>query len=235
MKRFYKFLQIAAVGAVIAIGTAGCDTDAGSDNTESHQEGSTGGSTDWHNSGDDSGSSTGGGSNTGGNSGGSTDWSDSGSTDWNSSGDDSGSSTGGGSNTGGNSGGNNNTGGNNNGGGAAAVEYRIDQAIFGTCSKSGGNLVFRWTLKTTGKTPNGLYTYTSPSNIVVSVQADGGYHDLDTLAGSARTYTLNNFAAWAADDRVYFRVKCVSGYNETISYNGYRVSVDTFTPNYPRN
>jgi hypothetical protein len=47
----------------------------------------------------------------------------------------------------------------------------------------------------------------------------GSYYDLETLAGSARTYTLENFSAWAANNRVYFRVKCVSSYNETISYN----------------
>jgi hypothetical protein len=110
---------------------------------------------------------------------------------------------------------------------------RIDQAIFGSCSKSGNNLVFNWTLKTSGKTPNGLYTYTSPSSIVVSVQVDGSYQDLTTLAESARTYTLNNFATYVADDRLYFRVKCISDYNETISYNGYRVAANTFTPNYP--
>ncbi|GHU73540.1 hypothetical protein FACS189450_13510 [Spirochaetia bacterium] len=119
------------------------------------------------------------------------------------------------------------------GGGGTTIEYRIDQALFGTNSKSGNNLVFNWTLKTSGKTPNGLYTYTSPSSIVVSVQQDGGYYDLQTLAGSARTYTLTNFAAWAENDRVYFRVKCVSTYNETISYVVYRPSVNTFTPSYP--
>jgi hypothetical protein len=118
-------------------------------------------------------------------------------------------------------------------GGGGTTEYRIAQAIFGTCSKSGNNLVFNWTLQTSGTTPNGLYTYTSPSNIVVSVQVDGSYYDLQTLAGSARTYTLNNFSAWAVNGRVYFRVKCVSNYNETISYNAYLISANTFTPNYP--
>jgi hypothetical protein len=123
-------------------------------------------------------------------------------------------------------------------GGGGTTEYRIAQAYFSTCSKSGSSLVFNWTLTTTGKTPNGLYTYTSPSSIVVSVQtADGSYYDLETLAGSARKYTITNFENWAtgtnADGRVSFRVKCVSSYNETISYNVYRISGNTFTPNYP--
>jgi hypothetical protein len=124
-----------------------------------------------------------------------------------------------------------------NTGGTTIAEYRIAQAYFITCSKSGASLVFNRTLTTTGKTPNGLYTYTSPSSIVVSVQTDDGYYDLETLAGSARKYTLSNFESWAmgtnADSRVYFRVKCVSNYNETISYSVYRISSNTFTPNYP--
>jgi hypothetical protein len=115
------------------------------------------------------------------------------------------------------------------------TEYRIDQAIFSSCSKSGENLVYNWTLKTSGKTPNGLYTYTSPSSITVSVQADGSYFDLTTtLTGSARTYTLNNFEVWAnANGQVIIRVKCVSDYNETISYMAYYIATDTFFPNYP--
>jgi hypothetical protein len=62
-----------------------------------------------------------------------------------------------------------NTGGNT--GGGTATEYRLDQPIFGTCTKSGNNITIRWTLTTSGKTSNGLYTYTSPSNIIIQVTA----------------------------------------------------------------
>ncbi|MDR1249257.1 MAG: InlB B-repeat-containing protein [Treponema sp.] len=256
MKKFYKLLGVIAIGAVIAIGMAGCDTGSGSDSDDYQQGSNTGDNTGGNNTGDNNG-----GNNTGG---GTTTYT----VTFNGNGGSSPSSktVNAGSSTmlpsitrsgytlngwytassGGTKAGNAGASytpsaditlyaqwSQSGGGGTTTTEYRIDQAIFGSCSKSGNNLVFNWTLKTTGKTPNGLYTYTSPSSIVVSVQVDGSYQDLETLAGSARRYTLNNFAAWAADDRVYFRVKCVSNYNETISYNGYRVTGNTFTPNYP--
>jgi fibronectin type 3 domain-containing protein len=122
------------------------------------------------------------------------------------------------------------------GGSGGTTEYRIAQAIFSTCSKSGASLVFNWTLTTTGKTPTG-FTYTSPSSIVVSVQtSEGSYRDLETLPGSARKYTLNNFESWAtgtnADGRVYFRVTCVGDNNNTISYSAYSISANAFTFSY---
>jgi uncharacterized repeat protein (TIGR02543 family) len=117
----------------------------------------------------------------------------------------------------------------------AATEYTVDQAIFNTSTtkKSGSDLVFNWTLKISGKTPNGLYTYKAPDSIVVSIQSEGVYIDATTLGGSARTYTLKNYANYVEDDRIYLRVKCVSTYGDKISYIVYRPSVDVFTPNYP--
>jgi hypothetical protein len=206
-RRLFGIAGVLVVLLALGLILAGCDTDTGSDSTGGNN---TGGSSTG---GNDTGGDNTGGDNTGGD---------------NTGGDDTDGDNTGGDNTGGD-----NTGGDNTGGGTTTV-YRIDQAIFTTCSKSGNNLVFNWKLTTTGKSANGLYTYTSPSSIVVSVQADGGYTDLATLSGSTRTYTLNSFASWAADDRVYFRVKCVSTYNETISYNVYRPSVNVFTPNYPK-
>jgi hypothetical protein len=128
------------------------------------------------------------------------------------------------------------SGGTDGGGGSGnTTEYTIDQAIFNTntTKKNGSDLVFNWTLKTSGKTPNGLYTYKAPDSIVVSIQSEGVYIDATTLAGSARSYTLKNYANYVEDDRVYLRVKCVSTYGDKISYVVYRPSVNIFTPNYP--
>jgi uncharacterized repeat protein (TIGR02543 family) len=287
MKRLTKLLGIIAIGAVIAIGMAGCDTGTDSDNNEYQQGDNTSGNNTGNNSEDNTGGNNGGNNtdeNTGGNNGGNTGGNNSGNNEEDNAGSGGGITTytitfngNGGSSpssktvnagssttlpsitrsgytlngwytasSGGTKAGNAGASywpssnitlyaqwSQSGGGGTTTTEYRIDQAYFGTCSKSGNNLVFNWTLTTSGKTPNGLYTYTSPSNIVVSVQKDGSYYDLKTLAGSVRTYTLNNFADYAVNDRVYFRVKCVSNYNETISYNGYVVSLNTFIPNYP--
>jgi hypothetical protein len=114
-----------------------------------------------------------------------------------------------------------------------AAVYIIDQALFSTNSKSGNNLVFNWTLKTSGKSPNGLYTYTSPSSIEIAIQSGGAYVTSQTLAGSARTYTLTNFANYVEGGDIYLRVKCVSTYGDKISYVRYNVASNSFTPNYP--
>jgi hypothetical protein len=121
------------------------------------------------------------------------------------------------------------------GGGTVEIEYRIDQALFttSTTKKSGSNLVFNWTLKTSGKTPNGLYTYKAPDSIEIAIQSDGSYLTSKTLAGSAKTYTLNNYAAYVEEDRVYLRITCIGSSGNKISYAVYRPSIDTFSFNYP--
>jgi hypothetical protein len=117
----------------------------------------------------------------------------------------------------------------------AAAVYTIDKALFNTSTtkKSGSTLVFNWTLKTSGKTPNGLYTYKAPDSIEIAIQSGGSYVTVQTLAGSARTYTLNNYAAYVEDDRVYLRITCVSTSGNKISYAVYRPLSDSFSFNYP--
>jgi hypothetical protein len=120
-------------------------------------------------------------------------------------------------------------------GGGGTTEYRIAQPTFGNCSRSGNDLIIRWTLTTSGKSPNGLYTYTQPTSIIIGVQNNGNYTDIQTLSASARSFTLNNYSVFATgynNDRVYLRVKCTSSYNETVSYIGYSISTNTFTPSY---
>jgi hypothetical protein len=69
MKKFHKLLGVIAIGAVIAIGMAGCDTDAGSDNNEYQQGDNTGGNNTGGNNtgGNNTGGNNTGGDNTGGN------------------------------------------------------------------------------------------------------------------------------------------------------------------------
>lgn len=121
-------------------------------------------------------------------------------------------------------------------GGGTSTSYIIDQALFNTSTtkKSGNDLVFNWTLKTSGKSSNGLYTYKAPDSIVVSILSDGVYLDATpTLAASARTYTLKNYASYVEGYSVTIRVKCVSTLGDKISYIAYYPGTDSFTPNYP--
>jgi hypothetical protein len=71
MKKFYKLLGVIAIGAVIAIGMAGCDTGTGSDDTGNNTGGNntgsnTGGNTGGNNAGENTGENNAG-ENTGGN------------------------------------------------------------------------------------------------------------------------------------------------------------------------
>jgi hypothetical protein len=65
MKKFYKLLGVIAIGAVIAIGMAGCDTGTGSDDTGNN----TGGNNTGNNTGGNTGGNNTGGNNTGNNTG----------------------------------------------------------------------------------------------------------------------------------------------------------------------
>jgi hypothetical protein len=127
------------------------------------------------------------------------------------------------------------------GGGGGTTEYRLDQPIFGTCSKSGNNLTINWSLTTSGKTPNGLYTYTSPSNIIIQVYDGTSFDNFQTLPASARSFTLNNYVlhqyspAGASGDRVTIRVYCTSGssaYDSRYATNTYFVGLNSWTPSY---
>jgi cellulose 1,4-beta-cellobiosidase len=128
------------------------------------------------------------------------------------------------------------SGGGNTGG--TTVEYRLDQPIFGTSSRSGNNLSINWTLSTSGKTPNGLYTYTSPSSIIIQTYNGTSFDDFATLSGSARSYTLNNYSVFAyspagvSGNRVTIRVLCKSTYGDRYSTITYFVEQNSFTPSY---
>jgi hypothetical protein len=156
-----------------------------------------------------------------------------------------GNNTGGGNNNGGddNSGGGDNTGGNsgNNTDAGTAVEYILDQPIFGTCTKSGNNLTIRWSLKTSGMTPNEVYTYTSPSDIIIQVYDGTSFDDIQNLSSSARTFTLSDYAIYqyspegVSGNRVSIRVYCTSGsnsYDSKYSTTTYFVESNYWQPVY---
>ena len=239
-KRHVFFLGLLVVLLTMGLVLAGCgggddssgsggNNSGGNDNSGSNNSG--GNNSGGNNSGgnDNSGGNSSGGNNSGGNSSGGN----------NSGGNSSGGNNSGGNNSGGTNSGGNNSGGNNSGSGSGGdtVQYRIDQPLFGTCSKSGNNLVINWTLKTSGKSPNGVYTYTQPKNIIIGVW-DGSTSawlepSSNTLSGSARSYTLNNYATYAtSNNQVGIRVRCTSDYNETSARTTYFISSDTFSPSY---
>jgi len=123
--------------------------------------------------------------------------------------------------------------------GGGAIEYRLDQPIFGTCSKSGTSLTINWSLKTSGKTPNGLYTYTAPSSIIIQIYDGSSFFDYKTLAASARTITLSSFSVIQykveSSNRVTVRVLCKSGssaYNDVYATTTYYVEQNTWFPTY---
>ena len=127
------------------------------------------------------------------------------------------------------------------GGGGTTVEYRLDQPIFGTCSKSGNNLTINWSLTTSGKTPNGLYTYTSPSNIIIQVYNGTSFDNIQTLPATTRTYTLTNYPvfqyspAGVSGNRVTIRVYCISGsssYDSRYATITYSVEQNYWSPTY---
>jgi cellulose 1,4-beta-cellobiosidase len=134
-----------------------------------------------------------------------------------------------------------NTGGNT--GGGTTTEYRLDQPLFnnGRGSKNGNNLTIGWSIATSGETPNGLYTYTSPSNIIIQVYNGSSFDNIQTLASNARTFTLNSFAVYqyspegTSGNRVTIRVYCTSGsssYNSQYATISYYVEQDYWVPIY---
>jgi hypothetical protein len=142
-----------------------------------------------------------------------------------------------GSDTSGNS--DNNTGSGSTG--ETTVKYILDQPIFGTCTKSGNNLTINWKLKTSGKTANGIYTYTSPSNIIIQVYNGTSFDEFETLSSSVRTFTLKNYAAYqyspenVSGNRVSIKVYCTSGsssYDSKSASTTYFVESNYWQPTY---
>lgn len=126
-------------------------------------------------------------------------------------------------------------------GGGGTTEYILDQPTFGTCSKSGNSLTINWSLTTSGKTPNGLYTYTSPSNIIIQVYNGTSFDNIQTLSASARSFTLNNYTfyqyspAGVSGNNVTIRVYCTSGsnaYNSKYATTTYYVGENYWSPSY---
>jgi hypothetical protein len=127
--------------------------------------------------------------------------------------------------------------------GGGTTEYWLDQPTFGTCSKSGNNLTINWTLQTSGQTLNGLYTYTSPSSIIIQVYNSTTFDTIETFTGgSRRSFTLNNFSAWqyspegVSGNRVTIRVLCKAPSNvssgDRYSTTTYFVESDYWSPSY---
>ena len=118
----------------------------------------------------------------------------------------------------------------------AARETRLAQPTFGTCSISGNNANFNWTVQTTGTTPNGIYDYVAPTSIKIEVYAEGtNWYEITTLSGTARSYTLSNWETWSyiqggVSQRVSLRVTVIrSGNTSNSAIMSYWKAVSTGT------